>query len=425
MDESQEGCGGQGATVAGFLAGASASSTLLWIVPGLMDLGLPVAVAMALYVALVIASAGLVFRCSPFETGSPGAVWPVAAGSAWLAPATMFTAGAPALAALAAAIFGVSAAYALARPSRTPVSALSRVELFQRVGRSSRSGRHYRLHGAVSLLYVAAALVIFQLTGLGVAFIVAATTVFAWPADSARRPPRHSRHLASGSLALGLTLIAAWPSGWGGRIDASKAPDADKGPSAQTGGQYNSIILVAELPPALDETVHAPTLGDSARQARSHSSIPFSGVYWFFYRSRPGLGAFIKIGDPRTSSYQSTDSTRLRMEGRQLLDPPLDLGCCRGISVVLKSREPELDEVAVELILAHPSFDRYSLGAVWLDSAVPSGNGPLDGNSVASFSVPTEPLLREADQLIVRFHLPDSLGGRSARIAIDRFDLLP
>jgi hypothetical protein len=151
-------------------------------------------------------------------------------------------------------------------------------------------------------------------------------------------------------------------------------------------------------------------------------SIPFTGEYWIFYwpRRGPGEEASRSYGTPLTSAYRSTDDDPFVMEARQPLAAPIDAGCCRALEVVFDSRDPQPENVLLELVLLDSSAPeplRLSLGAVAL---TPS----FSGQGFIRFDAPAAGL-PSFDEVVVRFHLEEPRMLHSARVAIERFDLVP
>jgi hypothetical protein len=108
------------------------------------------------------------------------------------------------------------------------------------------------------------------------------------------------------------------------------------------------------------------------------------------------------------------------MEARQPLAAPIDAGCCRALEVVFDSRDPQPENVLLELVLLDSSAPeplRLSLGAVAL---TPS----FSGQGYIRFDAPAAGL-PSFDEIVVRFHLEEPRMLHSARVAIERFDLVP
>ena len=156
---------------------------------------------------------------------------------------------------------------------------------------------------------------------------------------------------------------------------------------------------------------------------RSPVGIPFSGEYWMFRwpAERPPRRSIIRRGSATELSFHTTDGARLEMEAHQKLDPPVNVHCCTRIELAIRSADQYPGTVSIELILIDTSVainPVQSLGTV-------SAGSPSPADQVLSFVVPPVTTVRKFDEFKVVFHRSQLCADKSARIAIERFVLVP
>jgi hypothetical protein len=191
----------------------------------------------------------------------------------------------------------------------------------------------------------------------------------------------------------------------------------------QGDGLHTGVVLMTTAKPESQLIAPpSPKRSDSTKPARiTPLSIPFTGEYWIFYwpRRRPGSEASRTYGSPLTAAYRSTDNDAFIMEAHQPLAAPIDTGCCRAIDVVFDSRDPQPENVLLELVLvdsSNPESPPRSLGAVAL---LTTGEGAVRFDTAPAVG------LSSFDEILVRYHLEQPRELHSARVAIKRFDLIP
>jgi hypothetical protein len=161
-------------------------------------------------------------------------------------------------------------------------------------------------------------------------------------------------------------------------------------------------------------------------------SIPFYGAYWFFRASDKTLPADAREsrGDPASTSFKTTDSTAISMEARQNFGSLIDLSCCRAIELVISNGDRRPGTVAVELILSNtrlPGQPRQSLGILPVNSTLrwfPGDDRPPVAE-VLRFRLPVQSAIQGFDQATIRFELRSPREQWSAKIAIEKFRLIP
>ncbi len=161
-------------------------------------------------------------------------------------------------------------------------------------------------------------------------------------------------------------------------------------------------------------------------------TIPFYGVYWFFKRPyrRPPPESVITRGSADAMTFRSTDRIPLTMEAHQNFGATIDLSCCSKIEIEVSNADRYPGSVALELVLIDTTSagrSRQSLGVASTTSTPPWGLGDAGKrySEVLTFPIPASGGLRKFDEVMVRFHLDAVRGHRSAKIAIEKFVLIP
>ncbi len=158
-------------------------------------------------------------------------------------------------------------------------------------------------------------------------------------------------------------------------------------------------------------------------------NIPFNGVYWLWRPpdEHPPATAVLQYGNPAAMSFHSTDGSSLWMEAHQNLGNAINLDCCNAIQVVIDSAEARPDSVTVELMLQNTSVTgkpSVSLGFQDITKRVAmKQDTPV--SQALTFRIPGEIKLNKFDELKVGFRLKWWREDRSAKIAINRFVLIP
>lgn len=222
-------------------------------------------------------------------------------------------------------------------------------------------------------------------------------------------------------------LTAYLPMQFGGSAEA--AGDRDRGaksnpapPGVSVGGKYRGVILI---PVEEEHTVLVPPIPFMGRDPfRGHKDplgIPFYGVYWFFQfpDKGPNDDAYRLKGSPDNVTFRSVDRMPLKMEAHQNLGRLIDLSACSRIDIVIRSDDAFIGSLALELILVNTTLDgrlSQTLGGV-----------PVTGQKVQtlSFKIPPSPMIQQFDELTIRFPRANYRATRSAKVAIERFILVP
>jgi hypothetical protein len=199
---------------------------------------------------------------------------------------------------------------------------------------------------------------------------------------------------------------------------------------------YPGLILRPEIK---DQVTIVPPLarrqvfdGKPNERKADPVSIPFYGAYWFFKASDKSLpaNAVESRGDPASTSFKTTDFTPISMEARQNFGSLIDLSCCKAIELFISNGDRRPGTVAVELILSNTRLagqPRQSLGILPVNSTLRwlPGNDRPPVAEVLSFRLPAESTIQRFDVAIIRFELRSPRERWSAKIAVEKFRLIP
>lgn len=160
--------------------------------------------------------------------------------------------------------------------------------------------------------------------------------------------------------------------------------------------------------------------------------IPFNGVYWYFRPpdSHPPKDSHQEHGSPDVLSIHSNDLRALSMEAYQNFGELISTNCCREIQVAIRNADRYPGTVSLELILLNTNesgVPSQSLGRVTVDSTRPwklYADHP-NVSELLRFHIPTASAIAEFDEAKVIFRLDSGRSYTGARIAIDRFVLVP
>ena len=295
------------------------------------------------------------------------------------------------------------------------------------------------------------------LAGLSLAAGAALATVFALVSRAIQpKPPKSMPRAFLGLaltvlLAIGLTIGGLIPNlmrgpGGGSAVGNSPAgqppgmpgngrddlPDASAGDLAGSGG-FPGVILWPEIRPI--PTLIAPmpqTPGDGGPVVMPRPlAIPFSGEYWMFRwpYARPPKTSFFQRGSPAALSFISTDHRPLQMEARHKLDQPVALSCCSAIRLEIRNADRYPNTIALELVLIdndRPGAPSLNLGHYNVTSRPDLSRDPVTPvPETLEFPIPSTATLDAFDEFRVVFQRAYRRADKSAKLAIDRFILVP
>jgi hypothetical protein len=285
---------------------------------------------------------------------------------------------------------------------------------------------------------------------------VLALSVGAW---QPWRPPTLSRAIigvaATILLAAGLTIgglavrVLSSPGGsgagsGGGPLDTARAllrellyknhPAAQpaKPPSpavAVASGGYPGVILWPEIRPVPLLIAPLPTGNGSFAGSTNPLSIPFGGEYWMYRWPflQPPAQSYFARGSPVALTFSTTDHEPLQMEARQQLEQSIYIRCCGEIRLAIRNADAYWRGISLELILVDQLSPRTRLqylgAAQVLSGPAAKDDPPRPVEETLRFPIPAAPTVERFDLLKVVFH--GARRGKSARISIDRFVLVP
>jgi len=160
-------------------------------------------------------------------------------------------------------------------------------------------------------------------------------------------------------------------------------------------------------------------------------SIPFSGEYWMFRWpfARPPSTSFFQRGTPAALSFKTTDHRPLQMEARHKLDQPIALSCCRMIQIAVQNADRYPHTIALELVLIDnelPGQPSVNLGREIVASEPDLSKEPVrPALETLSFAVPEVARIQSFNELQIVFYRDRRRMDQSAKVAIDRFILIP
>ena len=296
------------------------------------------------------------------------------------------------------------------------------------------------------------------------ASMLVGTSSAVWTWSFTRYDQREKRHLPSSSssslLILALTIIFTlgglvgylphtfWIRGVGvpSRVHVQRGfPQGDRRTEARARSFEGSapddksdpgIILTPDRLTRTTLVAPTPALGNgllTSHRIADPLVVPFDGVYWFFKApdEHPPQRSRKAHGSPELLNIHSTDRRPLSMEAHDHLGTLIDLDCCSKIQVAIRNADPYSDTVSLELVLinsALPGKPSQSLGRVMVRSKRAwklYDEQPPPTHETLNFAVPANPAIRRFDEVKIVFRLDAFRADDGARIAIDRFVLVP
>jgi hypothetical protein len=238
-------------------------------------------------------------------------------------------------------------------------------------------------------------------------------------------------------MTLGLTHYLPVHFGFAGGAsgDVSGADSRKKSapvPGFSVGGKYRGVVLIPEEEEHVILVPPLPMMGRNPFLVHKDPiGIPFYGVYWFFQAPdrEPNEDAYRVKGTPDHVAFRSADRTPLKMEAHQNLGRLIDIDSCSRIDITVRNADPYAGSISLELILENTSlgeFHRQSLGVLPIVSRADADHPMLE---TLSFKIPPHPPshigLQQFDELTIRFQRASYRATKSAKLAIDRFFLVP
>jgi hypothetical protein len=190
-------------------------------------------------------------------------------------------------------------------------------------------------------------------------------------------------------------------------------------------GSFPGVILWPEVRPVPVLVSPVPSsVGAEGAFSRSFT-IPFGGEYWFyrwpFYKPPPN--SFFQKGSPAALSFSTTDRRPLAMEARQKLEQTLSLSCCRKLQVYIWNADLYPGTIRLDVSLIGEGMS-WNIGQVPVRSAPALTRRVVAVSEMLEFSFPAA-ASGTFNEFQVVFRRNPNRASKSARIAIDRFVLVP
>jgi hypothetical protein len=159
-------------------------------------------------------------------------------------------------------------------------------------------------------------------------------------------------------------------------------------------------------------------------------SIPFDGVYWLWRgpTDQPPLNSVVMHGSPSARFFRSTDGDGMSMEARQNLGFMVDPKRYSAIELFIRNADPFPNTVSILLKVRNttiPGKPILSLGMEGVSASASSLESGTATTQMLRFRIPSTIQIGSFDELTVSYYLKGARSDRSARIAIDRFRLVP
>jgi hypothetical protein len=240
--------------------------------------------------------------------------------------------------------------------------------------------------------------------------------------------------LVGGVLRLIFGLFGGGNSMTPGGDGTNKSASKDNKPAEaidRGGGDHSGVILLTETQPVTTLVPPLPSMTANLFDPKHPNpvSIPFYGAYWFFKfpDHQPPPSSYVTHGTPVNMVFRAPDQRMLFMEAHQNLGKLLNLQCCSAIRIEIRNADPFRDTVDLELVLIDTREGEQgslSLGRAPVESVPESPNGaPV--KETLTFPIPAHPSITRFDELAIRFPRRYPRADRSAKIAIERFVLVP
>ncbi|MBN8730336.1 MAG: hypothetical protein J0L64_07345 [Acidobacteria bacterium] len=158
-------------------------------------------------------------------------------------------------------------------------------------------------------------------------------------------------------------------------------------------------------------------------------SIPFFGAYWYFRPpdERPPDGSPILRGTPERMRFLTWDEGPIQMEARQNLSTFIDLAGCAAVQLSIRNADGYPGTVWMKLLLADTKkLVEWDLGEQEVRSVARWRPGQSDSTEeTLTFALEGVGALTRFDEFRVVYRMKQMRWGRSAKVAIMRFVLLP
>jgi hypothetical protein len=158
-------------------------------------------------------------------------------------------------------------------------------------------------------------------------------------------------------------------------------------------------------------------------------SIPFDGVYWFWRgpTDQPPLNSVVMHGSPSAQFFRSTDGDGMSMEARQNLGFMVDPRRYGAIEIGVENSDPFPNSVKILLKIRNTALPGKPVQSLGIENVATPTFAARTGASrqILRFRIPSKIAMGSFDELTVSYFLVGARSNRSARIAIERFRLVP
>jgi len=157
-------------------------------------------------------------------------------------------------------------------------------------------------------------------------------------------------------------------------------------------------------------------------------SIPFDGVYWFWRgpSDQPPSNSVLMHGSPSAQFFRSTDGDGMSMEAKQNLGFAIDPHNYSAIEVDIRNADPFPNSVSILLKVRNTALAGKPIQSLGIENVVTPGSSEAHAvTQTLRFPLPSRLAMGSFDELTVSYYLKGARSNRSARIAVERFRLVP
>ena len=253
---------------------------------------------------------------------------------------------------------------------------------------------------------------------------------------------------AAGMLAISILLCAfavvRYP---GSPLQPGKAGTAtNPGPKPETaipqelggnvgGGDWPGVVVYPEVERHAVLVPPLPNIRKDPFRRRTAPpeplSIPFFGAYWYFRKpdERPPNGSPVMRGTPEKLRFLTWDGTPIQMEARQNLSTFVELSGCSAIQLVIRNADQYPATVWIRMFLADTTkLVEWDLGEQAVTSSPlwsPGRRGDEVFEETLRFDLQEPRAMSRFDEFRVVYRMKEMRWGRSAKIGIQKFVLVP
>jgi hypothetical protein len=131
-------------------------------------------------------------------------------------------------------------------------------------------------------------------------------------------------------------------------------------------------------------------------------------------------------GSPSAQFFRSTDGDGMSMEAKQNLGFAVDPRSYRAIEVDIQNADPFPNSVSILLKVRNTALANKPIHSLGMENVVTPGSSEAHAvTQTLRFRLPSKLPMGSFDELTVSYYLRGARSNRSARIAIERFRLVP